>query len=352
MKRIFSRLYQYIYTFFLMGVLMCLIILLSQNVQNAQAASPNADPRLSIEPSASSPFGAFLRGYYVYDSLPATQQFDHVHVYNNGKVPSTLHLSAVDATTGQTSGTVFRSSNDPQHDVGSWITLSRQEITLTPGQGADILFTLTIPAHVRPGQHGGGIVAEYAYQEPRVVNGNAVMVNIKSILALGVLVNLPGSTLERLNATAVQYDEKSHYQRLLVGLENVGTQLLHPSGNLLITDDQGHLLQNIPMKLNTFLPQTAIDYPVYIRHTALIPGKIYTVKLTMVYEGQHTLHYTTTIALPSTHKIPLINTNIDLVPTPGSTGSSFFWYYIAGGSALFLGLTVFLFVRLRRRHSS
>jgi hypothetical protein len=133
---------------------------------------------MSIEPSASSPYGAFLRGYYVYDSLPKTQQFDYVHVYNNGNVSSTLHLSAVDATTGQMSGTVFHSSTDPRHDVGSWITLSRQEITLMPGRGADILFTLKIPSHVRPGQHGGGIIAEYVYQQARTVNGNSVRLTL------------------------------------------------------------------------------------------------------------------------------------------------------------------------------
>ena len=340
--------YQNMHIIFLVGILMFLIIPLTQNAQIARASSTNAAPHLSIEPSASSPYGAFLRGYYVYNSLPATRQLDHVHIYNSGAVASTLHLYAVDATTGQSSGTVFRSHSDPQHDVGSWITFSRQEITLSPGQSADVLFTLTIPSHVRAGQHGGGIVAEYVYQEPQSVHSNMVIVNIKSILALGVLVNLPGPIIEKLNATTIQYDEKSHYQRVLLGLENVGTQLLHPAGNLQIADNQGHLLQDIPMKLNTFLPQTAINYPVYMRHAALVPGKTYTVNLTMAYEGQHTLHYTNTIAIPLAYKLPLINPGIDLVPTPDGTGSFPLWYYIAGVITLSLGLAAFLFIRQRR----
>jgi hypothetical protein len=156
-----------------------------------------------------------------------------------------------------------------------------------------------------------------------------------------------------LNATRVQYDEKSRYQRLLVGLENTGTQLLHPLGSLQITNDREHLLQSIPLKLNTFLPQTAIDYPVYMQHKALTPGKTYTIKLALAYEGQRALNYTTALTIPLVHKPPLSNTPMDLVLTPTDNGGWLLaWYYIVGGGSLFLAITVFVFIRRYRKHSS
>jgi len=159
-------------------------------------------------------------------------------------------------------------------------------------------------------------------------------IDIQHVLALGVLVNLPGPTTEKLEATSVQYDISSSYQRLLIRMNNTGTQLLHPFGSLQVHDTSGHLLQDWSLKLDTFIPQTSIDYPLYIQHKSLSPGT-YTAMLNLSYEHHHTLNFTTTFTVPSQnqsipHAISAFfrptSTNIFDLFTP--------WYWIAAVIAL------------------
>jgi hypothetical protein len=209
---------------------------------------------------------------------------------------------------------------------------------------------LNVPEHVRPGQHYGGIIAEPLYQ-PYVrsagTNHNSVGIHIRSLIILGVSVTLPGETIERLQATGVNYDQQSHYQRVLLQLKNTGTQMLHPFGSLRILDSKGKQLQNISLKLNAFLPQNAISYPVYILHTALIPGKTYTAKIHLEYEHNHVLDYTTTFTIPLPSKPFSIPAVLSSLVTPSTSGNFFsqltLWHFIIAAMILFLILTALFF---------
>jgi hypothetical protein len=154
--------------------------------------------------------------------------------------------------------------------------------------------------------------------------------------------------VEKLNATGVTYDnESAHQQRLLIGLENTGTQLLHPSGSLQVRDETGHLLQRWSMKLRAIIPQTSIQYPVYILHHALNAGT-YTATLHLDYEYNHTIHLTTTFVVPLLQLqknssilpriiSPLVAPNSDVLYalTP--------WHYVAGIGLLVLLLSTLCF---------
>lgn len=298
----------------------------------------------SIQPTFRGIYGIHPRGYFVYNSKPGATLYDAVHVTNIGTAQGTIALYAVDGTTSQNSGIAFLPRTAPRSDAGSWITLSRQQLTLNPGQSQEVPFTLTVPQQVRPGQHEGGIVAEdMAQQQATNSNqqGTSVRIGIQTLLILGTLINLPGPQVEKLQATGIQYDTQSDYQRLLVGLGNTGTQILHPSGSLLVLDDQGKQVQNIAIKMSAFLPQTSINYPAYIQHTALPLGKSYTAKLHLQYEGNNVLDFTGafTVPLPPI-KATLANTVQNFVKAPLPTLGDFFeqlspWHYAAGILALF-----------------
>ncbi len=113
-------------------------------------------------------------------------------------------------------------------------------------------------------------------------------------------------------------------------------------------DNDGHLFQDIPIKMDSFLPQTAIDYPVYIQRKPLALGKSYIAKLHLNYEHNHTLDYTTTFQVPllPNKAIPpllqsLVATPPDLVALLGP------WLYGAGTILLLLIMGSF-FYRSRR----
>jgi len=317
---IFSRLY--------MKVLIIIILLAgASGAQAVHAAGGTA--HFSIAPGNIPHSNKIHRGYFTYTSQPDMLVEDSIHVTNVGTVRGSVDLYAVDATTSQTSGVTFFTPDDPRRDVGAWITLSSQKITLNPGQSQDVPFSLRIPSAVRPGQHGGGIIARDAIDQTVSSNSGAIhtTVQVHSQEILGVLVNLPGTLVEKLDVTGITYDQKSMSQNLLVGLANTGTQIIHPSGILQISDKKGKLLQNVPMKLAAILPQTAISYPVSIENNVLNSGT-YTASISLSYEGGHHVSYKTTLAIflsqPVTSRsIPKPVTNQSSLRTvSGTTASS------------------------------
>ena len=315
--------------------------------RNSQVAH---NPIFSITPFYSHKTNQLPRSYFIYNLQLDGQIQDYIQVKNTGKDRGSVKLYPVDAFTAQTSGAAFRAYDDPRRDVGAWVSLSSEPLTLNPGESINIPFSLNVPEHVRPGQHYGGIIAEPLYQpyvQSAGANHSSVGIHIRSLIILGVSVTLPGETIERLQATGVNYDQQSHYQRVLLQLKNTGTQMLHPFGSLRILDPKGKQLQNISLKLNAFLPQNAISYPVYILHTPLIPGKTYTAKIHLEYEHNHVLEYTTTFTIPLPSKpfsIPAVLSS--LVTSP--TSSNFFsqltlWQFIIAAMILFLILTALFF---------
>jgi Bacterial protein of unknown function (DUF916) len=280
-------------------------------------ASPLGGPNFSIKPSFRKS-DRQPRGYFIYNSIPGAYIVDALDITNYGYTQGSIDLYTADGITAQTSGTAFPPENAPRHDVGAWITLSRKQITLDPGQSQEVTFTLTIPTHVRPGQHGGGIIGQE--MDPSYLNpstqSNSATIGIQTTLALGVLVNLPGPTVERLSTQGISYDTQSYYQRLIIVLKNTGTQLLYPSGNLQVFDEKGNLVQNLQLQLRTFLPQTAINYPINILNKPLSPGRRYTAKLLLRYGHGYSLNYKTTFLVPLSSQPPLAKIVQNLVLTP------------------------------------
>ncbi len=308
-----------------------------------------AGPTFSIMPFYSHKSNQAPRSYFIYNLQPDAHLQDSIQVKNTGTARGSVKLYPVDAFTAQTSGMAFYSHDDRRRDVGAWISLSSEPITLDPGKSIDVPFHVNIPERVRPGQHYGGIIAEPLYQPltPYAQAGSTSFgIHLQSLIILGVSITLPGKTIEQLGATDVIYDQQSHYQRVLLQLENTGTQMLHPFGSLRILSSQGKLLQNIPLKLNAFLPQTSIAYPVYMLHIALVAGNAYTAKIHLQYGQSHVLDYTVsfTIPLPPV-SLPIPKVISNLV-TPGPV--NFFsrltiWHFIIAAIILFIILTVLFF---------
>ncbi len=265
-------------------------------------ASGGSEPRFGLQPVLYDPSNLLTKSYFIFDDKPGIVVTSRVRVINSGTARGSVSLYAVDATTGQTSGAVYLNRDDPRNDVGAWITLGVQQLTLDPGQSQIVPFQITIPRTVRPGQHLGGIVAENLTQQSNSPtrntkqNTSTFKITIKNLTIIAVQVNLPGTPVEQLAATGAQIGGENGYQQLLVGLSNTGTVMLKPSGTLQVTDAQGHVVEHFALKLDTFLPQTAINYPVAITGPALGVGD-YQTTLNLTYGHGKVLHSTNSFSI-------------------------------------------------------
>ena len=259
----------------------------------SRAAAERA--QFGLQPVTYNPAVPASQSYFIFDLHPGATTTSQVRVVNTGDATGTVHLYAVDATTGQTSGTVFRTRQDPRQDAGAWIALDAADLTLQPGEGQVVAFTVSVPADVRPGQHVGGIVAENATSHTSAAppaGGRAAgfQITVQNLTILAVQVNLPGPAVEQLDVTGIQAGGGQGYQTVLVGLRNRGTGLIKPAGTLTLTDTTGQEVQHLRLTLDTVLPDTTIQYPVAVARQALGAGT-YHATLDLTYGAHGVTHY-------------------------------------------------------------
>ncbi|MFL5656007.1 MAG: WxL protein peptidoglycan domain-containing protein [Ktedonobacteraceae bacterium] len=255
-------------------------------------------PSFTLQPVVNGPSTPAQISYFAIDTPQGTSIQEHVRVLNVGAAAGTAELSPVEATTAPTGGVAYLPSNQTQHDVGAWITLETQQLDLNPGQSQVVQFQVSVPHNARPGLHLGGIAVQaITQQQSTATTGkNRILINVQQRFVVPVKLNLPGPQSEGLVATSIQSSAGPGYQSLLVGLSNTGTDSLKPHGTLQVADTQGQPLRNFTMNLDTFLPQTSIDYPVYVTGQAFSAGT-YPAALTLYYGHSHVLHYTTTFTI-------------------------------------------------------
>ena len=213
--------------------------------------------------------------YFVLDARPGATITRQVRVANVGDRAGGVRLYAVDATTGATTGAVYRGERHARRGVGRWVQLSRRSLQLQPGQRATVRFTIRVPRSVRPGDHLGGIVAENrTLQESRKRRGRrgSLRIRIRNLTVLAVQLDLPGRTRERLTVTSAKPSRIARTQTLVLGLGNDGNRLVKGTGKLVVTHD-GKRVRKASFPIDTFVPGTRISYPVILKGRPLPPGR-------------------------------------------------------------------------------
>jgi Bacterial protein of unknown function (DUF916)/Protein of unknown function C-terminal (DUF3324) len=310
-----------------MGVCLFVMVVLGMSLTGIPgfsiAHADGGQANFALQPVLYDPSNPVTKSYFVFDSKPGIVVKSNVRVTNTGTARGSAILYPVDATTGQTSGAVYLNQNNPRKDVGAWIALGAQKVTLDAGQSQIVSFQVTIPSTVRPGQHLGGIVAENLTESSSSQGNSAIQIKVKNLTIIAVQVNLPGTPVEQLVGTGAQAGGQNGYQQLLVGLSNTGTVMLKPYGTLQISNAQGQIVKNISLKLDTFLPQTAINYPVAITGQALGAGN-YQAMLDLTYGHNQMLHYTTKFSITQQQVTQVFGTNNSKTsPPPGLGGEGF-----------------------------
>jgi len=247
------------------------------------AAADGGSAAFGLRPATSDPSNPVTQSYFVFNAAAGQTIQSTVLVSNGGTIAGTVDLSAVDAATGATSGTVFVDSKTPPQAVGSWIHLDQQHLTLAPGEKRTVGFTVTIPAATAAGQHVGGLVAEDSAPKPATVSGD-LRVSVRTLVETAVQINLPGTTVDSVTFSNVTAGGQKGDQFLLLTLTNAGNQMVKPKGTLTVTDAQGQVMQQVPLQLDTFLPGTTIQYPVHVQKQALGDGQ-YQASLNLTYGG-------------------------------------------------------------------
>jgi hypothetical protein len=247
--------------------LLSLVLVAAALAPAERAAAPG--PAIGLRP-----IGSWKRGFFIYDTRPGRTLAGTVTVDNFGTRAAIVKLYPVDATTGQTSGTVYLTSGSPPSATGAWIRLAEKSLTLAQGKRRKLEFTVRVPGDARAGQYVGGIVAETvaAAGRPRSSGKGNVRIRIRSLSIVAVQVNLPGRLAAHLQVGAVKAGGHRGYEQLFLQLRNAGNVLLRPHGWIAVERRSGSVVMRKRLVLDTLLAATSIEYPVSMK-SALGPGR-------------------------------------------------------------------------------
>lgn len=295
-------------------------------------------------------------GYFVYTIKPGASHAGSIIVSNTGNRKGTVKLFTADGATGHTTGTVYLTDNAPKR-AGAWVHLSRTSVTLAPGGSLRVPFTVTVPSGTDPGQWVGGIVAETARQVsgPKSKSAKAsVQIRVRDLTIVAVQANVPGPPKVAFDIGAVKTGGQRGFQQLIVHFANTGNTLLKPKGVATVYDASGAVVEALPFRMDTFLPQTAIDYPILLKK-ALAAGSYSTsISLDATAKGVGAKHFSAKppLTVSSTDVKQVFTSAAPSQPptaSSGSGGSGPPWGLIALGAGVLVLLALVVWLLLSRR---
>lgn len=142
------------------------------------------------------------------------------------------------------------------HGLGAWISFARTEITLLPGERADLSFTITVPNEAEPGSYFGAVILGTAAAE---ASDN---VGVAGTAAALVLLRVNGEVVEEMSlagfsTSAISSNLPVRFEALV---ENAGTVHLRPYGEVTVRNAFGQPVAKLAMnraEYKSVLPGTA-----------------------------------------------------------------------------------------------
>ena len=147
--------------------------------------------------------GGDSRGVFNYEILPRGLVQDWVAISNFRRKPITVRVFAKDASSTRDSAFAIQASADAPKDVGSWITLKENKVTIPARTEVVVPFQLGVPYNATPGDHAGGIVVSLLAKEAKPQGGTIV---VDHRIAMRVHLRVPGDlkpalSIERLKVS-------------------------------------------------------------------------------------------------------------------------------------------------------
>jgi hypothetical protein len=303
------------------------------------------------------PLGHPKLGYFVYRLAAGGAQTGAVLVTNTGTAAGTVRLYPADGSTGSTSGAIYLTDVKPKA-TGAWIHLSARSVRLAPRTARRITFTVRVPAHQRPGEWVAGLVAESVTPTKAKKPGSktGIQVNVRDQTIIAVQVDVPGPLAAKFAVGNVTTAGQHGYQDVVVHFANTGNALAKPTGK--VTVSQGaKVVASLPFAMDTFLPQTAIDYPILLKK-ALGAGS-YTALVRLSYTGaggrRQTLSESRRFTISQSDVAQVFTSAAPTQKPPtaaapsASSGSSTPWGLIAAIAAAVVVLLALVWLLVRRR---
>ena len=138
-------------------------------------------------PANPKPDNPRTQSIFIYELDKGQSTEDAIMVVNNTPSTKTLLVYPTDTSSDADGEFSCKQFLEEKTDVGSWISMETQEVTLAPNTNQVIPFKVTVPDNALPGENNGCI----AVQEKKEGDASAGL-HISTRTAIRLIVTVPG----------------------------------------------------------------------------------------------------------------------------------------------------------------
>jgi hypothetical protein len=138
-------------------------------------------------PANPDPANPRTESIFVFTADPGQKAENAVKLYNNSEGEKIIDVYVVDSQISSGGAFACAQKVEERRNVGSWLKLSKQSVTLASGETETVPFTLEIPGNAPPGEHNGCIAIQESDQKPQAA-GNGIALSFRSAIRVSVTV--------------------------------------------------------------------------------------------------------------------------------------------------------------------
>lgn len=200
-------------------------------------------------PAHPQPGNPRTQSIFIYELEPGHHVTDGVLVFNSTQQTQNVSVYAVDSVLSSDGAFACAQQVEAKKDVGSWITLDQNTVSLAPNTSQEVPFTVAVPENAGVGEHDGCIAIQSAANNSTTSGG--VALSFRS--AIRVAITVPGQIHKQLTLASVG----------LGGLQKNDTYRVTPTAK---NDGNVSLDTKVNVKLVSIFGTTAVTtegtYPV------------------------------------------------------------------------------------------
>lgn len=193
---------------------------------------------------------------FIHTIKPQESIQEGVRVINNSNSKMTFLVYATDDTPSTDGGYACKQYAEKNTNVGNWIKLKTNEITLQPATNEIVPFTITIPQDVDVGEHNGCIIIQ---EKKEVSKKGGMQLSVRT--GIRVALTRPGKIIRLLQIEDYQILDKNEQLYILKPtIRNAGNVSVNSDIKVLVTNSvtgkdiafggQYSVLKSNPLVLN------------------------------------------------------------------------------------------------------
>lgn len=159
-------------------------------------------------PANPDPTNSRTESIFVHTISPGGTLQDAIRLINNTSETKTLRVYAVDSLVSSGGAFACAQELEPKKGSGSWITLSKSEVTLLSLTNEVVPFTITLPENASTGEHNGCIVVQEKEDPATNEDKTGIVLSFRTGIRVAILV--PGEIIRKLEIGTITATKKEN----------------------------------------------------------------------------------------------------------------------------------------------